>query len=160
MAVDATATEETKVAKSPSLSYEGRALAKPKKVDVLPSPVRAGGGGGSAGAADILEAFKEIEPHRDQWFLVAEAVANPGRYYDGFRGQGCTVKVNRNGMTQAKDKGGAVVEVPAFDVYAMVPAGDIKPWKKPSAKAKAQEKLAARGAEERGERPAGTQPRK
>lgn len=149
-----TPTETPKKSKAPALRYESTTLSTPKKVDHLPSPVRTGGFGGGNQAADILAAFQAIEPSRGDWFLVAEKVANPGRFYDGLRGHGATVKVNRNGTTTAW-KGDEQIEVPAYDVYAMVEPGDLKPWKKgKSGKQKAQEAM-----QEKGTAPAGTQER-
>lgn len=154
------AEEPAKTQKRDALHYTSTTLSKPKPVAQLPTPVRSGGGGGGQGSADIREAFQAIEPERGQWFLVAEKVANPGRFYDGFRGLGAQVKVNKNGKTTATDKDGKEVEVDGFDVYAMVPEGDLKPWKKGSAKQKAQAKMQANGAaaKETGQ-VAGEQPR-
>lgn len=155
------ADDEKKV-KADALTYSSTTLKAPKAVDHLPSPVR-GGGGAGGGAKDIKEAFDAIEPHRGTWFMVAEKVGNPGRFYDGFRALGATVKVNRNGDTIALDKNGKEKSVPAFDVYAMVEEGDLKPWKKPSAKTKSEKAAsekndeAAKAAEQR---PAGAQARK
>lgn len=112
-----------------ALNYgDSTTLAKPKKVDTLPSVVR--GGGGPGGASDIRRAFDAIVGERDEWFLVAEGVGNPGRFYDGFRALGASVKINRRGEVEAADKAGVPVVVPAYDIFAMVPKGELKPHKK------------------------------
>lgn len=141
------AADGAKKKAAPSLIYgDHTTLAKPKAVDHLPTPVRGGGDHGGGGAPDIVNAFKEIEPFRGKWFQVAETIPNPGRFYDGFRARGAQVKVNRVGVTKAHTRDGKEVEVPTFDVYAMVPEGPIKPWKKGTKKAEAQAKLAENAA--------------
>lgn len=130
---------KTKKPAAPALNYAGSAaVAKPVKVDHVPGPARFGGGGRTA--ADIAAAFKEIEPHRGDWFQVAENVGNPGRYYDGFRALGATVRIQKApGQGTALTPDGKTVSVDIYNIFAMVPEGELKPYKKKSSKKTASE---------------------
>lgn len=141
----AAATAKPRKKAAPALNYGGAtAIEAPRKVAAPPGPVR--GFGGVGGAADIKAAFDKILPHRGDWFLVAENVPNPGRFYDGFRALGAMVKNTQTGkMVKVHDKDGKEVEVKGFDIFAMVPPGELKPVKKSKASSKqqTQEKLQA-----------------
>jgi hypothetical protein len=123
-------TDETKTAtKAAPVQYESTALATPVKAD--PPAGRMSGGGGGRPAEDVIKAAQVLLANRDEWYLVAEKVANPGRFYDGFRGQGARVRVSKTGDTvTAKDAQGQQKELPTYNVYAMIPAGEVVPWKK------------------------------
>jgi hypothetical protein len=103
--------------KNGTTRHASAALAKPRPAE----PPARHGINGRGPAEDIMRAFRSVEAVRDQWFLVAERVPNPNRYYDAFRGLGCRVEVR---LTD-KERG-------LSDVYALAPAGDLVPRGKPS----------------------------
>lgn len=123
-------TDEAKVRdRAAPVRYESTALTTPVKA--TPPVGRAVGGGGGKPAEDILKASQVLLNNRDEWYQVAQGVANPGRFYDGFRGQGAQVRVAKTGnTTTVTDAQGREKNVPTYDVYAMIPAGEVKPWKK------------------------------
>ena len=122
-------TDETKSEKAAPVRYESTALATPVKA--TPPVGRASGGGGGKPAEDIMRAAEVLLANRDEWYQVAAKVANPGRFYDGFRGQGAQVRVAKTGeTTKVTDAKGVEKDVPTYDVFAMIPAGEVKPWKK------------------------------
>ena len=117
-------------AKAASLNYpESRALSVPRKS--APPATRGGGGGGGRPDPSIETAAAHLLAHRDEWFLVVEGVPNAGKFYDGFRAQGAQVRVAATGkLVRLKDATGAEKDVKTYDVYARIPAGEVKPVRK------------------------------
>lgn len=93
------------------------ALATPVKAT---PPAKATGTTGSRGPAqDILAAWDQIKDTSEEWYLVAQGVPNPNRYFDAFKALGGIVKQCKIGDKQT-------------DVYVQIPAGGPKPHRKPS----------------------------
>lgn len=99
-------------------------------VKATPPPARTAGGTARP-AEDILAAAQVLLKDRGQWYQVAAQVANPNRWFDALKAQGASVKTRRNGDTKV-ERDGQTVDRPAYDVFAMIPAGEIKPHLKPS----------------------------
>ena len=85
---------------------------------------------GSQPKEDIAEATAFLLAHRDQECQVAEAVVNPNRWFDALKAQGAKVVTRSTGkLVKVGDK-----ERMTYDVYALIPAGEVKPHLKPSAR--------------------------
>ena len=95
-------------------------------------PARAGVAGGKP-AEDVAKAFAIIEKDRNEWYLVAPSVANPNRWFDALKALGAQVSTRRiKDATLTVERNGEAKTYPAFEVYAMVPKGELKPHRKPS----------------------------
>jgi hypothetical protein len=96
---------------------DSTALATPVKAT---PPGRTTSTGGNRGPAqDILAAWEQIKDTRETWYLVAQGVPNPNRYFDAFKALGGKVKQVKVGDKQT-------------DVYVQIPAGGPVPHRKPS----------------------------
>jgi len=125
---------DEKTEKATPLRYESQALAKPIKAS--PPAGRATGGGGGRPAVDIEAAAKVLLEDRGEWYQVCDGVANPGRFYDGFRAQGAEVRVAATGKTTTvQDADGNDKDVKTYNVWAMIPPGPVVPHKKGKGKA-------------------------
>lgn len=101
-------------------------------VAVEATPPARAGVGGARPAEDVAAFFQMAEAKRDTWFKLARPVANPNRWFDALKALGAKVSNHATDRTVVIDRNGVKKTYTLYNVYCMVPAGDLKPHRKPS----------------------------